>query len=174
MLASDRGRAKFPDDFSGLARDANDCGSGAITRQDVAVGQLVYAVALSPKRAWRLHLGDAIRRRIEMFPCPPLPDRLPLRSNLGQVIGVHLAGICLWSRSILARLHVVLHHAAGDTPGDVVGHLGHAMQEHVAVAEQVAVVMMARVTHLPKDLAIPVGFQHHAAFERKSTEKALL
>src|SRR5215467_9835772 len=109
-----------------------------------------------------------------MLPCPPLPDRLPLRSNLGQIIGVHLAGICLWSRSILARLHVVLHYAAGDTPGDMVGHLGHAMQEHVAVAEQDAMVMMVRVTYLPKDLAIPVGFQHHTAFERKTTEKALL
>src|SRR5262249_60205482 len=109
-----------------------------------------------------------------MLPCPPLPYQLPSRSNLGQIIGVHLAGVCLWSRSILARLHVVLHHASGDTLGDVVGHLGHAMKEHVAVAEQDAGVMMVRVTHLPKDLAIPVGFQHHAAFERKSTEKASL
>ena len=99
---------------------------------------------------------------------------LPLRSDLGQIIGVHLAGVCLWSRSILARLHVVLHHASGDTPGDVVGHLGHAMQEHIAVAEQDAVVMMVRVMYLPKNFAIPVGLQHHAAFERKSTEKALL
>src|SRR5215472_8559559 len=174
MLSGNRGRTEFPDDFSRLAGDANDCGGGAITRQDVAVEQLVYAVTLRPKRARRLHLGDAIRRRIEMLPCPPLPDRLPLRSNLGQIIGVHLASISLWSRSLLARLHVVLHHASGNTPGDVVGYLGHAMQEHVAVAEQDAVVMMARVTYLPKDLAIPVGFQHHAAFERKSTEKALL
>src|SRR5262245_39043186 len=81
MLSGNLGRTEFPDDFSRLAGDANDCGGGAITRQDVAVGQLVYAVALRPKRARRLHLGDAIRCRIEMFPCPPLPDRLPSRSN---------------------------------------------------------------------------------------------
>src|SRR5262245_15445520 len=174
MLAGNRRRAEFPDDFSRLAGDANDCGGGAITRQDIAVGQLVYAVALRPKRARRLHLGDAIRNGIKMLPRAPLPNGLPRRSNLGQVIGVHLAGFSLWSGSILARLHVVLHHASGDTPSDVVGHLGHAMQEHVAVAEQDAVVMMVRVTYLPKDLAIPVGFQHYAAFERKSTEKALL
>src|SRR5262249_54338213 len=172
MLSGNLGRTEFPDDFSRLAGDANDCGGGAITRQDVAVGQLVYAVDLRPKRARRLHLGDAIRCRLQITLCPPLPDRLSLRSNLGQIIGVHLAGVCLWSR--LARLHVVLHHASGNTPGDVVGHFGHAMQEHVAVAEQDAVMMMIRVTYFPKDLAIPVGFQHDAAFERKSTEKALL
>ena len=32
MLAGDRGRAKFPDDFSGLARDVNDRGSRPIAR----------------------------------------------------------------------------------------------------------------------------------------------
>src|SRR5262249_58771817 len=93
MLSGSLGRTEFPDDFSRLAGDANDCGGGAITRQDVAVGQLVYAVALRPKRARRLHLGDTIRRRIEMFPCPPLPDRLPLRGNLSQITRVHLAGV---------------------------------------------------------------------------------
>src|SRR5262245_59667581 len=102
MLAGDRGRAKFPDDFTGLARDANDRGGRPIARQAVAVRQLVDAVALGPKRAWRLHLGDAIRRGVEMLPRAPLPNRLPCRSNLGQVIGVHLAGLSLCSRSILA------------------------------------------------------------------------
>src|SRR5215467_6339248 len=174
MLSGNRGRAEFPDDFSRLAGDANDCGGGAITRQDVAVGQLIYAVALRPKRARGLHLGDAIRRRIEMLPCPPLPDRLPLRSNLGQIIGVHLAGVCLWSRSITARLHVVLQHASSDPPGDVVGHLRHAMQQHVAVAQQNAVMMMVRMPYFPQHLAVPVGFQDNAAFERKAAQKALL
>src|SRR5262249_3417733 len=32
MLAGDRGRTKFPDDLSGLARDANDRGGGPIAR----------------------------------------------------------------------------------------------------------------------------------------------
>src|SRR5262249_43070475 len=174
MLSSNHGRAELPDDFSRLAGDANDCRGGAIARQDVAVGQLVHAVPLRPKRARRLHLRDTIRNGVEMLPRAPLPNGPPCRSNLGQVIGVPLAGFSLWSGSILARLHVVLHHASGDTPGDVVGHLGHTMQEHVAVAEQDAVVMMVRVTYLPKDLAIPVGFQDHAAFEWKSIKKALL
>src|SRR5215470_18940286 len=35
MLSGNHGRAKFPDDFSRLAGDANDCRGGAITRQDV-------------------------------------------------------------------------------------------------------------------------------------------
>jgi hypothetical protein len=103
-----------------------------------------------------------------MLPCAPLPSRLPLRSNLGQIIGVHLAGIGLVSGSILARLHVALLHPSGDTPGDVVWHLGHAMKEHVAVAEQNAVVMMIRVTYFPQHFAIPVGFQDDAAFEREA------
>src|SRR5262249_58395771 len=107
MLSGNHGRAKFPDDFSRLAGDANDCRGGAITRQDVAVGQLVHAVPLRPKRARRLHLRDTIRHGVEMLPRAPLPNGLPRRSNLGQVIGVHLAGFSLWSGSILARLHVV-------------------------------------------------------------------
>src|SRR5215475_13759014 len=46
MLASDRGRAKFPDDFSGLAGDANNRGGRPVAGQDIAVRQLVDTVAL--------------------------------------------------------------------------------------------------------------------------------
>src|SRR5262245_6426427 len=93
MLASDRGRAKFPDDFSGLAGDANNRGGRPVAGQDIAVRQLVDTVALGPKRARRLHLGDAVRRWVEMLPRAPLPNGLPCRSNLGQVIGVHLTSL---------------------------------------------------------------------------------
>src|SRR5262245_63471949 len=109
-----------------------------------------------------------------MLPRAPLPNGLPRRSNLGQVIGVHLAGLSLWSGSILARLHVALHHSSGHAPCDVIGYLSHAMQQHVAVAQQDAVMMMVRVAYFPQQFAIPVGFQDDDAFERETVQKDLL
>src|SRR5215467_15732956 len=48
------------------------------------------------------------------------------------------------------------------------------MQQHVAVAQQDAVMMMVRVAYFPQHFAIPVGFQDDAAFEREAAQKALL
>jgi hypothetical protein len=42
----------------------------------------------------------------------------------------------------------------------VIGYLGHAMQQHVAVAQQDVVMMMVRVAYFPQHFAIPVGFQN--------------
>src|SRR5262249_7204446 len=109
-----------------------------------------------------------------MLPGAPLPNSLPCTSHLDQIIGVHLAGFTLRSGSILARKHVLFRHPPFDAPGDVSGHLAHAMQQHVSIAQQDAVMMMVRMAHFPEHLAAPVRFQDRAAFERKATEKALL
>src|SRR5262249_34345300 len=109
-----------------------------------------------------------------MLPGAPLPNRLPCRSYLGQVIRVHLAGLSLWSGSILARLHVAFGHPSGNAACDVIGYLGHAMQQHVAIAQQDAVMMVVPVAYFPQHFAIPVGFQDDAAFEREAAQKALL
>src|SRR5438132_8414465 len=109
-----------------------------------------------------------------MLPGTPFPDRLSRRRHLGQVIGVHLADVGLRPRSILARSKLVLLHASLDTPGDVVGNLAHAVQQHVSVAQEDAVVMVVRMADLPEHLAVPVRFQDHPALERKAIQKALL
>src|SRR5215475_13760041 len=174
MLAGNGGRPKLPYDFSGFARNTNHRGGRPIAGKDVAVRQLLDAIALSPQRARRLHLGDAIRDGIKMFPGAPFPNRVSRRSDLSQIIGVHLVGFGDRSGSILARLHVPFRHPSFDAPRDFFGYLAHAMQQHVPVAQQDAVVVMVGMAHLPQYLPIPVRFQDHAAFEWKTTEKALL
>jgi hypothetical protein len=71
-------------------------------------------------------------------------------------------------------LHVLFGHSSLDPARDLFGDLAHAMQQHVAVAQQDAVMVMVGVAYFPEDLAVPVRFQRHAAFERKATEKVLL
>jgi hypothetical protein len=53
------------------------------------------------------------------------------------------------------------------------GTLPRAVQQHVSVAEQDAVMMMIRMTYFPENPATPVRFEHHAAFEREAAEKAV-
>jgi hypothetical protein len=48
------------------------------------------------------------------------------------------------------------------------------MQQHVAIAQQDAVVMVVRMTYLPQHVAVPVSLQDDAAFEREAAEEALL
>ena len=174
MLAGDRGSTELPQDFARLSGDAEHRRRGAVAREDVAVRQLQDTVALSPQRPRRLDLGDTVVDGIEMLPGAPLPDRLSSRRHLGQVVRVHLADLDLGPRRILARRKAVLLHPTPDTPGDLVGDLAHAIQQHVSVAQQDAVVMVIRMAYFPQHLAIPVRLQDHAPFEREATEKALL
>src|SRR5215472_17156177 len=109
-----------------------------------------------------------------MLPGAPLPNGPSCRNHLGQIIGVHLAAVSFRSRSILSRLHVLFGHSSLDAARDFFGDLGHAMQQHVAIAQQDAVMVMVGVAYFPEDLAVPVRFQDHAAFERKATEKILV
>jgi len=60
-----------------------------------------------------------------------------------------------------------------DTLGNLLRYFAHAMQEHVSITQQDAVVMMVGMAYFPEHLTIPVRFQDHAAFEGKATEKAL-
>src|SRR4029077_20211412 len=118
--------------------------------------------------------GVSFAPRIEIAPGPPLPDRLSGRRYLGEVVGVHLAGFLLRPRRVLARREAILLHPSFDTPGDVVGNLTHAVQQHIAIAQQDAVVMVVRMAYFPEHLAVPVRFQDHASLEGKAAEKALL
>src|SRR5215510_2038676 len=174
MLAGDRRRTELPQDLAGLTGDAEHRRGGSVAREDVAVGQLQNAVALSPQRPGRLDLGDAVFDGIEMLPGTPFPDRLSRRRYLRQVIRVHLAGVILRPSRILARRKAVLLHPSLDAPGDVVGNPAHAIQQYVSVLQEDPVVMMIRMAHFPQHLAVPVRFENHTAFEREATEKALL
>src|SRR5215471_1253527 len=174
MLTSDRGGAELPQDLAGLTGDAEHCRRRSVACEDVAVRQLQHTVALSPQRPRRLDLGDAVFDGIEMLPGTPFPDRLSRRRDLRQVVRVHLARVVPRPRRILARRKAVLLHPSLDAPDDVVGNSAHAIQQHVSVPQQDAVVMMVRMAHFPQHLAVPVCFEHHAAFEREVTEKALL
>src|SRR5262249_19658002 len=66
------------------------------------------------------------------------------------------------------------HHSAAHASRDVVGHLAHAMEQHVAVAQQDAVVMVVWMADLPEYLAVPVSLQDHASLEWKAAQEVLL
>ena len=61
-----------------------------------------------------------------------------------------------------------------DLPGNFGGNSAQTIQQNVSVAQQDSDVMVVRVTHFPQHLAVPVGFQGHAAFERKPAERVVL
>jgi hypothetical protein len=61
-----------------------------------------------------------------------------------------------------------------DLPGNFGGNSAQTIQQYVSVAQQNPDVMVVRVPHLPQHLAVPVGFQDDAAFERKAAEKVVL
>src|SRR5947209_11850147 len=109
-----------------------------------------------------------------MLPSAPFPDSIACAGRLREVIGIPLPRIGIGARRILPGLHVALVNPAGHTARYFSRHLGHAMQQHVAVAQQDAVMMVIPMAYLPQHLAVPIRFQDHAAFERKTTEKALL
>src|SRR5262245_29114194 len=48
------------------------------------------------------------------------------------------------------------------------------MEQHVAVAQQNAIVMVVWMTDFPQYLAVPVGFQDHASLEWKAAQEILL
>src|SRR5262245_40888374 len=102
----------------------------------------------------------------------PLPNGLSLRRHLGEIVRVHAAGVVLRAGRILARGKAVFLHPSFDTPGDIVGNPAHAIQQHVSVAQQDAVVMVVGMSDFPQHLAVPVCLQDHATLERKPAEKA--
>ena len=67
---------------------------------------------------------------------------------------------------ILAGSHVAFFHPSFDTPRDRVGDHAHAIEQHVAVAQQDAVVMLAGVAHFPEHLAVPVCLEGDTAQEK--------
>src|SRR5712691_11123771 len=68
----------------------------------------------------------------------------------------------------------MIRGAAFHSPRDVVGNPAEAIQQDVSIAQQNAVMMVIRVTDLPKHFAVPVSFQDDAALEGKPTEKTAL
>src|SRR5262245_58908275 len=128
MLARDRRWTKLPNDFAGLAGDANNSGGRPKADKDVAVRQLLDAIALMPHRPRRLDLGDSICDGIKMLPGAPLPDSLPCGSHLGQVRRVHLARLGFGLGKILPRSHLGFLYPSFDTLGDLVGYSAHAIQ----------------------------------------------
>src|SRR5436190_23731213 len=127
-----------------------------------------------PHRPRRLDLCDAVGNGIEMVPGAPLPDSLPCRSQLDEVRRIHLAGFGLRLGEILARSHLGFLHSSFDALGYFVGYLAHAIQQHVAIAQQNAVVVLAGVAHFPEYFAAPVRFQGYTTFEREATEEVVL
>src|SRR5262249_49365728 len=87
---------------------------------------------------------------------------------------IHLADVGARPSRVLARREAVLLYPALDSAGDVLGDLAHAIQQHVAVAQQDAVVMVVSMAKFPEHLAVPVRFEDHPPLERESTEEALL
>src|SRR5262245_6080171 len=174
MLARDRRWAKLPHDFSGLAGDANNSRGRPKAGEKIAVRQLLDTIALMPHRPRRLDLGDSVCDGIKMLPGAPLPDSLSCGSHLSQVRRVHLADLGFGLRKILPRLHLGFLYPSFDTLSDLVGYCAHAIQQHVSVAQQNAVMMMVRMAHFPEHLAGPVRFQRHTTFERKATEVVVL
>src|SRR5262249_1114350 len=65
-------------------------------------------------------------------------------------------------------------HPTAHAPGDIVGHLAHAMEQHVTVAQQNAMVMVVWMADLPEYFAVPVGLEDHATFEWKAAQEVLL
>ena len=61
-----------------------------------------------------------------------------------------------------------------DLPGNFGGNPAQTIQQHVSVAQQNPDVMVVRVTHLPQNVTVLVGFQDHTAFEGKAAEKVVL
>ena len=61
-----------------------------------------------------------------------------------------------------------------DLPGNFGRNPAQTIQQDVSVAQQDPDVMVVRVTQFPQHFAVSVGFQDHAAFERKAAEKVVL
>src|SRR5881296_2720069 len=91
-------------------------------------------------------------------------------------VGRKLARISPSGNSLrpLARSHLGFVHPSFDTLSNFGGYLAHAIQQHVAIAQQNTVVVLARMTYFPEHLAAPIRFQDYATFERKATEEVVL
>ena len=95
-----------------------------------------------------------------MLPGSPLPNHTTIRGHLDEIVRVHRA-VVLGARP-----------AALDPRNQMLRQLRQANQQHIAVAQPDAVVVMVGLAHLPKNFSVPIRFEHNAALPGLPADKA--
>jgi len=161
MLARQRRRPEFPVNLAGRPIDHDHGRDVAEAQQQIAVGHLRRSVGVRPLIAVIHGCRDGVFAWVEMLPGSPLPDNLPRRRHLDEIICIHFAVVVFGAWQPAAHL-----------PNYFIGNRLGTDQENVAVAQAQTIVMMVVLPDFPENLSFPIDFERRAALEWRLPEVA--
>src|SRR3984893_18318837 len=97
-----------------------------------------------------------------MLPSPPFPYRPAFLGHFQEVVVPYPA------------IHFGSWPSALDSRGYVLRQFGGTQKECVTVLQQSSIMVMIRVTNLPKNPPVPVHFQGRATHKRRLPQKSLV